>query len=187
MATGLECWPVERRSVLISSLVAFAIVLAVDFLYVTLINAQGASDDMPYVPRFIAGFLALMAALIVIALMPRKEIVAVRVPMRAAAAAGLLGIGLLGAMTIGLPLVAAGILAAVALGRTDRVQGSWRRRLAGLLAAIASIAVLLVGIDAAERVIVCPQFGTSGGGGTYLLGGSYRYECNNGELHMTSG
>jgi uncharacterized membrane protein YadS len=48
----------------ITALVAFAIVLAMDVLYITVINAQnqGASDDMPYVPRFVASYLALMAA-----------------------------------------------------------------------------------------------------------------------------
>jgi hypothetical protein len=51
---------------------------------------------------------------------------------------------------------------------------------------VLSLAVIVVGLDVAGRVIVCPDVGTSGGGGTHLLGGTYRYECNNGELHMTS-
>ena len=60
----------ERRAVVILSLVAFAIVLTADVLYVTLINAQNASssDDMPYVPRFVASYLAVIAALIALAL-----------------------------------------------------------------------------------------------------------------------
>jgi hypothetical protein len=57
----------------------------------------------------------------------------------------------------------------------------------GLVAALLSLALAVVGIDVAGRVIVCPQAGSSSGGGTHLLGGSYQYECNNGELHMTSG
>ena len=174
----------------ITSLVAFAIVLTVDILYVTLINAQNqrASDDMPYVPRFVAGYLAVMAALVVLALLPRREIEPLRFAMRAAAAAGLLGLGILAAMSIGLPLVLAGILVGVALGRTQRVAGAaWRRRLAGVAAAVLSLGVGWVGLDVAGRVIVCPEVGQSGGGGTHLLGGTYRYECNNGELHMSSG
>ena len=108
--------------------------------------------------------------------------------MRAGASAGLLGLGILAAMSIGLPLVLAGLLVGVALGRTQRVAGAaWRRRLAGVAAAALSLGVGWVGLDVAGRAIVCPEVGTSGGGGTHLLGGTYRYECNNGELHMSSG
>jgi len=179
----------ERRAVVILSLVAFAIVLTADVLYVTLINAQNASssDDMPYVPRFVASYLAVIAALIALTLLPRPEIVSIRAPLRAASGAGLLGLGLLAAMSIGLPLVVAGILVVIAFRLTARTPRSRLRALAGLLAAVLSLGVLLVGLDMAGRVIVCPAVGQSGGGGTHLLGGTYRYECNNGELHMTSG
>ena len=180
----------ERPVVRITSLVAFAIVLATDVIYVALINAQnqGASDDMPYVPRFVAGYLALMAALVALALLPRREIEPLRFAMRAAAAAGLLGLGILAAMSVGLPLVLAGILVGVALGRTTQAPGaSAMRRLAGLMAAVLSLGVAFVGLDLASRAIVCPEVGQSGGGGSHLLGGTYQYECNNGELRMTSG
>jgi hypothetical protein len=163
------------------------IVLGTELVYVTLINAQTGPDDMPFVPRFVAGYLAVMGALIVLALVPRPEIVRVRFALRAAAAGGLLGLGILGSMTIGLPLVLAGILIVVVLGRTGRVSGSTLGRLMGLVAALLSLAVAVVGLDLAGRVIVCPEVGTSGGGGTHLLGGAYRYECNNGEVHMISG
>jgi hypothetical protein len=166
-------------------MVAFAIVLATDVLYVAIINSQGASDDLPYVPRFLAAFLAVMAAFIVIALLPRPEIVPLRFALRAAATGGLLGLGILAAMSIGLPLVVAGILTGIVLGRTSQVSGSKLVRLVGLLAAVVTLAVAVVGLDLAGRVIVCPETGTSGGGGTHLLGGSYRYECNNGELHTS--
>jgi len=171
----------------ITSLVAFAIVLTTDILYIALINAQGSSDDLPYVPRFVASYLALLAALIALALVPRPEMEPLRFPMRAAAAAGLFGVGILASMSIGLPLVAAGILVGVALGRTKPSGGSTVRRLAGVAAALLSLAVALVGLDVASRVIVCPEVGTSGGDGTHLLGGSYKYECNNGELSFHSG
>src|SRR5207245_5296625 len=91
----------ERRSVLISSSVAFVIVLVADVVYVGLINAQGPSAQ-PYIPRFVAGYLAVMAALIAVAMLPRQEIETIRVPLRAAAAAGLLVMGFLAAFTIGL-------------------------------------------------------------------------------------
>src|ERR1041384_7469771 len=170
----------ERLWILITSLAAFTIVLVTELVYVSLINAQAGPDDTPFVPRFVAGYLAVMAALIVVALVPRPEIVRVRFALRAAAAGGLLGLGILGAWSIGLPLVLAGILIVVVLGRTARVSGSRLGRLMGLVGAV-------LGLDLAGRVIVCPEAGTSSGGGTHLLGGSYQYECNSGELHMTSG
>jgi hypothetical protein len=177
----------ERVWILITSLAAFTIVLITELVYVSLINAQDGPDDTPFVPRFVAGYLAVMAALIVVALVPRPEIVRVRFALRAAAAGGLLGLGILGAWSIGLPLVVAGILIVVVLGRTARVAGSRLGRLMGLVAAVLALGAAVVGLDVAGRVIVCPEVGTSGGGGTHLLGGTYEYQCNNGELHMTSG
>ncbi len=94
----------------VTSLVAFTIVVAVDGLYIGLINGQGPSAQ-PYIPRFVGAYLAVMAALIVIALLPRPEIAMIRAPLRAAAAAGLLMLGIFAAFSIGLPLVVAGILA----------------------------------------------------------------------------
>src|SRR5438093_13210344 len=72
----------EGRSVRVMSLVAFAIVLATIVIYVGLINAQRASDQ-PYISRFVAGYMALMAALLVIALAPLPDLVPIRVANRA--------------------------------------------------------------------------------------------------------
>ena len=171
---------------LVTSLAAFAIVLATDALYVAVINAQGPTDPMVYVPRFVASYLAVTAALIVIALLPRHEIAAIRVPMRAAAAAGLLVAGLIGAFSIGLPLVVAGILTTVALTRTTRLPGSRGGRLFGLVAAALAVGVLLGGLEVTMRVVVCPETGTSSGGGSGLVTGPYHYECDNGRLHWSS-
>src|SRR5256712_13798494 len=134
----------ERLLIRVTSLVAFAIVLATDILYVGLIGSQG-QDFQPYVPRFVASYLAVMAALIVIALLPRPEIFAIRLPMRAAAAGRLVALGLPAALSIGLPLVVAGVLTTVALTRTSRRPGSALRRLAGLCAALFAIGPLLPG------------------------------------------
>src|SRR6266849_1424882 len=104
----------ERRLVRVTSLVAFAIVLATDVLYVALIDSQGQGVPMVYVPRFVAGYLAVMAALIGAALLPAREIAVIRFPLRAAAAGGLLVMGLLAAFSVGAPLVVAGLLTGVA-------------------------------------------------------------------------
>ncbi|HKW70293.1 MAG TPA: hypothetical protein VJP81_06875 [Candidatus Dormibacteraeota bacterium] len=176
----------ERRSVRITSWIAFAMVVATDVLYVGLINSQGASSDpMVYVPRFVAGYLALMAALIGVALTPVREIGVIRVPMRAAAAVGLLVLGVAAAFSIGPPLVIAGILVGVALSRTDRIPGSVPRW-SGFVAALLSVAVLLVGFEITERLVMCPEIGTSEGAGSFLITGQYHYTCANGQLHWSS-
>jgi len=150
LSTGLECAPMERLLIRVTSLVAFAIVLATDILYIGFIGAQGP-DFQPYVPRFVASYLAVMAAVIAIALLPRREIVQIRIPMRAAAAGGLLTLGFLAAFSIGLPLVVAGVLTTVALTRTSRQPGTALRRLAGLGAALMAIGFLVAGVEITGR------------------------------------
>lgn len=172
---------VERTLVRVTSLIAVGIVVLVDVLYIVLINAQGPSAQ-PFIPRFVAGFLAVMAAMVAIALLSRPEIVSIRAILRAAAAAGLLMLGIFSAFSIGLPLVVAGALVTVALSRTARQPRRGVARLSGLVAAALTVAILIVGLDLAQRAIVCPSSGESGGGGTSLLSGSYQWECNNGRL-----
>src|SRR5690242_18208812 len=104
----------ERRLVVVLSVIAFAIVLATDVLYAAVINSQGGTNPMPYVPKFVASYLALMAALIAVAMLPRPEVLPLRSPLRAAAAAGLLFLGFIAAFSIGPPLVVAGILVSFA-------------------------------------------------------------------------
>src|SRR5256884_7501532 len=158
----------ERLLIRVTSLVAFAIVLATDILYVGLIGSQG-QDFQPYVPRFVASYLALMAALIVIALLPRPEIVAIRLPMRAAAAGGLVASCLLAAFSIGLPLVVAGVLTTVALTRTSRRPGSALRRLAGLGAALLALRLLGAGLEIKGLLFACPSNRTASGTGAGLV------------------
>jgi len=172
--------------VLIASLVALAIVLATDILYVGLIEAQGP-DPQANVPRFVASYLAVMAALIGIALVPRPEVAVIRFPMRAAAAAGLLSLGFIAAFSIGLPLVVAGGLTTVALARTSRQLSSRLGRLAGLAAALLAVALLIAGFEITGRWIVCPATGTASGTGSGFVTGGYSYECMNGELRIRSG
>src|SRR5216117_2537152 len=139
----------EGRSVRVMSLVAFAIVLTTIVIYVGLINAQRASDQ-PYISRFVAGYMALMAAL--------PEIVPIRVAIRAAVASGLFLLGFLFSFPVGLAFVAAGFLVFFALRRTAREATRSRpARLSGLVAAALAVAVLLVGLEVAQRVIVCPE------------------------------
>ena len=176
----------ERLLIRVTSLVALAIVLATDVLYIGLIEAQGPGPEA-YLPRFVASYLAVMAALIGIALLPQPEIAAIRVPMRAAAAGGLLALGFIAAFSIGLPLVGAGVLTTVALTRTSREPRSRLGRLAGLGAALLAVGLLIAGFEVTERLIVCPQTGTAGGSGSGFVTGAYHYECVDGRLHWLSG
>src|SRR5690349_1598675 len=128
-----------------------------------------------------------MAALIAVALLPRPEMVPIRAPLRAAAAAGLLTLGIFAAFSVGLPLVVAGILTGFALSRTQREPRRGVARVSGLVAAALTVAILIAGLDITQRLIVCPDSGEVGGGGSALLGGSYQYECNNGHLIVHQG
>lgn len=175
----------ERRLVRITSIIAFVIVLGTVVVYIALINSQGVSNQ-PYIPRFVASYLAVMAALIVISLLSRPEVVRIRVSLRAAAAGGLFVLGFLAAFSIGPPLVLAGFFLLLALARTERPPRTRAARLSGLVAAAVAVAVLLAGLEVAQRVIVCPDQGSSAGGGAGLLTGPYQYECVNGVVHYHS-
>jgi hypothetical protein len=176
----------ERLGVRVPSVVAFAAVLAVDVLYVVLIRSQGGPPE-GYLPFFVAGYLALMAALIAIALVPRPEVAAIRVPLRAASAAGLLVLGFLAAFSIGTPILIAGFLVVVALAQTQGLRGSKVAVWSGVVAAMLAVAVLIAGFEITNRLIVCPETGTTSGGGSGLVTGPYHYECVEGGLHFHSG
>jgi hypothetical protein len=141
----------ERVSILVTSAMAFAAVLAIDFAYVTLIRIenQEAPNPTPYVPFFVAGYLAAIALLIAVAMVPRPEVVPFRVALRAGAAAGLLVLGLLAAFSIGLPIVIAGLLVLVALIQTRTPGGRWPGVVGGSMA----IAVLLIGFQLTEGLL----------------------------------
>jgi hypothetical protein len=57
----------------------------------------------------------------------------------------------------------------------------------GVAAALVAVAVLIAGFEVTERVIVCPESGTVGGGGSGFVTGSYHYQCVNGRLTFMSG
>jgi hypothetical protein len=69
------------------------------------------------------------------------------VPLRAAAGAGLLVLGILAAFSIGMLIVAAGLLAGFALARTNSRPSEWWT---GVAASLVSVAVLLAGFQVTE-------------------------------------
>lgn len=92
--------------------------------------------------------------------------------------------------SIGLPLVAAGVLATVALIGT-LTSGSARGTSAKIAApmaaggAVVAVTIVVAGFVVAEFAIRCPATGIMSGGGPSLLGGNYSYSCDSGRLTIT--
>ncbi|HVS04554.1 MAG TPA: hypothetical protein VHK65_00085 [Candidatus Dormibacteraeota bacterium] len=164
---------------------AAIIAAADDILYV-----GAASSDAQFlrVP-FVAGFIALMA--ICTGLSARASATRWRPPLLGISAAGLLLLGVIGILSIGLPLLVAGLLALVglinALSRPGSAPGRSGRAAAGMAAggALLAAVVLLGGFILTELAIRCPTRGVMGGSGPSLIGGSYAYSCDNGKLTIS--
>jgi hypothetical protein len=146
---------------------------------------SGASLDVVTVV-FVASYLLGMAALLGGSLM-RRWSAAVRLPLRAAAAGGLLVLGVLAISSIGLPLLISGAMATGATVRTLRGPFATPSSLSAVAAAVVAVAVLVAGFEVTERLIVCPAHGSASGGGTGLVTGAYHYECMDGRLTFNSG
>jgi hypothetical protein len=134
----------------------------------------------------VAGYLAVMAALLIVSVLGISR-PAWRLPLRAAAAGGLLVLGVLGLFSVGAPLLIAGGLATAAAVRTLRVPTS-RASLTAAASAVVAVAVLLTGFAVSGRIITCPPTGSmSGGGSGGFLSGPYYYECVDGHLTYHTG
>jgi hypothetical protein len=177
---------VEARGARIMAWVALATVVLEDVVYLLLIRGQAELAPDAYTVPFVAGYLLVMAALLGISLTGRPN-PSWRMPLRAGAAGGLLVLGILGAFSIGLPLILAGILATGSAVRTLKGRVWTPTGLVGAAAALASVAVLVTGFEVTERIIVCPSSGNMGGGGTGIVTGPYHYECVDGRLSFHSG
>src|ERR1700694_2206572 len=180
--------PVDARSVQLLTWAAVILVLGSDVGYVLLMRGQGAGDPNAYTVPFLAGYLVLMAALLMVSLLrlPRPGW---RMPLRGAAAGGLLVLGVLALMSVGLPLLIAGGLATAATVRTLRVPQT-KATLSAVASAVVAVAVLLTGFAVSGRIISisCPPTGSmSGGGSGGFLSGPYYYECVDGPLTYQSG
>lgn len=177
---------VDTRPARFMTWFALVVALATDAAYVVLILGQASRAPDAYTVPFVAAYLLLIAALLVISLM-RSTKPAWRMPLRAAAAGGLLVLGVLAIFSVGLPLVIAGAVATGATVRTLRGPFLTTSSVAAVAAAVLAVVVLVTGFEVTERLIVCPAQGTSGGGGTGFVTGPYHYECANGHLTFHSG
>ncbi len=161
------------------------LVAAVDILYLAVVRGQGVSDQ-PWVAPFVAAYLAALA--ICAALAAAVPSGRWQAGLLGTSAAGLLLLGFFALFSIGLPLVAAGLLAIFGL---VRVVGKSERR--GMMVAssiaggIVAVVGLLAGFAVTERIIACPPGAVSGGGSGGLLAGSYSYTCRGGRTIVTWG
>jgi len=176
---------VDRRGVRLLVWVALAPSLLVDALYLGLIRGQDTFSPDIFVVPFVATYLLLMVGLLAASL-PRTVSPLLRIAFRAAAAAGLIVLGVLAAFSIGIPILICGLFAAIAFALSiDTAR--WRSSaLAGGLAAVLAIIVLLGGFDVVARVIVCPATGESGGSTVGFFTGSSHWTCMNGQLSWSS-
>jgi hypothetical protein len=166
-------------------LVVVPIVIAVldDIAYVALIASQPEHAPDIFTVPFVATFIALMAALLALSLAGSPLVVTLRPALRAGAAAGLVVLGVLGAFSIGLPLLFAGFLATGAAIRT-LAGGGLPAVTAEIAAAVLAIALLVVGFEVTARVIVCPTDGSSSGGSwPGIVTHGFSWECSGGRLH----
>jgi hypothetical protein len=167
--------------------IAAAVAISTDAVCVALVRAQGDGPPDRFTLPFIAAFLGLMTAMLMMSQMQRPAILRIRTALRAGAAAGLLVLGILLLFSIGLPIVIAGGLAA---GSAVRTLGGplWTAdSLTGLAGAVIAVAVLIAGFEVTGRMIVCPAMGTESGGGSGFVTGGFHWECVNGALTMHAG
>lgn len=168
-------------------LIAVVLVLLGDAGYVVLVAAQGTYPADVFTVPFVAGYWAVMAAMLGLSLRDGPRLVALRPPLRAGAAAGLLITGVLGVFSIGLPMLIAGALATGAAVRTLAGRDRRRAMLTEVVAAVIAVVVVVAGLELTARLIVCPSHGVSGGSGAGLVSGDYHWKCTDGRLTFTSG
>ncbi len=154
----------EGRTLRLLVWIAFVIVLVTAFGYVLIIRAQETYPPEAFVVPFVAAYLSLMAVMLGVSLRPGRLAVRMRPALRGGAAAGLVAIGLLALMSIGILLVVAGGLAAAAAVMA-LVGRHWATVLYEGAAALVALALLVAGLEATDRLIICPAKGVSGGSG----------------------
>jgi hypothetical protein len=176
---------VDGRGTTMLVWIAILLPLVTVVVYIGVIRSQGSGPPDWLTVPFVASYMVAASLALLVSQWPGFASGA-RASLRAAAAGGLLVLGFLGAFSIGLPLLLAGVLAAIAAVTTaSRVRGA---ALAAVpVAALLAVAVLVAGFEVSERVIACPATGTMGGGGTGLVTGPYHWECKDGTLHWSSG
>lgn len=182
----VEARLIDTRAARLMTSFALVFALATDAVYLLLVLGQSSSRPDMATVVFIASYLIALAALLAASLLRRWGPV-VRLSLRAAAAGGLLVLGVLAIFSIGLPLLIAGAMATGATVRTLRGPFLTVPSISAVAAAVVAVVVLVAGFEITERMIACPAHGSSGGGGTGLVTGPYYYDCVDGQLTFHSG
>jgi hypothetical protein len=176
----------DSRATRLMVWIPFAVALLFDAAYLSLIRAQDSSPADAYTVPFVAGYVALMAAMLGVSLLERPRVIPFRPALRAGAAAGMVILGAIASFTIGLPLLIAGAVATGAALRTIATPPRTRAAISEVAAALIAVIVLVGGFEVTERLIVCPPSGTSSGSGVGFVTGPYAWECTDGHLTFRS-
>ncbi len=134
----------ERAPRLLVSVAAVALV-AIDVLYLGLVQSQGASP-FPLVTWFIAGYFAAVAIALITSLFTP---VGVRIGVRGAAAGSLLAMTVMSAMSIGAAVLVPAALCGVATAITIARAPGTRNIVVAIAAIAAGAGAFLAGLQAA--------------------------------------
>jgi hypothetical protein len=167
--------------------ISIAVVVADLLVYVVLIKSQGGTAPDAFTVPFVAGYLALMAVVLRLSLANSQGLATLRPALRAAAAAGLLLLGIFAALSIGIPIFLAGILAFVAAIRALIGRNVRSAIISEIAAGVIAVLVLVGGFELTQRIILCPPSGNVGGSSSGFVTGAFHYQCVNGTLTMYSG
>ena len=168
--------------------VAFVTVVGTDAAYVEIIRSQpgGPPPDVEVaVPIFVTFYLVAMALLLAASLAEVSPLAKARPALRAAASAGLLVMGVLAAFSIGVPLLLAGMVAVASTILSLTADPTRRPWVGAAVAAVAAVAVLVIGFQASWNYIQCPASGQTSGSTAGFFSSS-SYTCNGGQLTITS-
>jgi hypothetical protein len=173
----------EGRAIRVLVAVPVVLVTAIAAGYLAIIESQdGPREPTVLVAPFIAGFLGLMAFLLLLSLLGARPIVTLRPALRAASGAGLLVLGGLAIFSIGLPILftAAPAIAALVITISQRPAGG--AVLSAAAAAVVTVALLFAGLEFTWHYLVCPPAGLGAGTTPGIFVRGYSYECSYGHL-----
>ena len=168
-----------RRTVRLAVLGAL-IAIAADVLYAVILSRQGIGDDSMR-SEFVGTFVALMAGAALITVVPASRGAAPG--LLVGSATGLLLLGVLAMWSIGLLLVVAGVVIAVAAAGSFS-RGMWESIQPAVVGCLVAFGLLVAGLYFTDLPVRCPTPNGSGGGGTLMHGG-YSYTCVNGVIRFS--
>jgi hypothetical protein len=173
----------DGRAARVLVAVAVVAVVAIDALYLAIVvNQGGPQADTTWVAPFVAGYLGLVAAMLLISLVAGDPLA---VGLRGGASGGLLVLGVLALFSIGFAILIAAVVCIAATVVTLSRRPATRSIFAAAAGLVLTIAVLVVGFQIAWQQISCPATGESGGTTASWTGSGQSYMCSNGHLTVS--